>query len=247
MKKIIIADDNRTFLMYLGLLLRRFDLKVLPAENGLEVLRLLNLARADIVLLDVHMKGMDGFTALRHIKEDKRTAHLPVIMVSCDASNETEDRCRGLGCFDYLTKPLKVDKLHYAIQRHFFSHRGTNRKHLRAPYNGKVVLSHGGTEYGLYAETLSEGGMYVVKEEPLPVGSEVVVKYDLGERGKIEVKGSVIYKKELFGDFLTLPPGMAVKFHGLTIDEARSIKYYVEDLMSKAIFDDGQNRGLFER
>jgi CheY-like chemotaxis protein len=246
MKKIIIADDNKTFLMYLGLLLRRFDLKVMPAENGLEVLRLLKLSKADLVILDVHMKVMDGFTALRHIKEDKQTSHLPIIMVSYDSASETIDKCRELGCFDYLTKPLKIDRLHESLQRCFFLRKGTNRRYLRVPFNREVVLSHNGTEYGLYAETLSEGGIYVIKEEPLPVGSEVVVKCSLGEQGEIRATGNVIYTKKLFGDFLTLPPGMAIKFREISDDDARAIKFCIEDLMAKAIFD-SPHSGFFER
>jgi CheY-like chemotaxis protein len=246
MKKIIIADDNKTFLMYLGLLLRRFDLKVMPAENGLEVLRLLKLSQTDLVILDVHMKVMDGFTALRHIKEDKQTTHLPIIMVSYDSASETIDKCRELGCFDYLTKPLKIDRLHESLQRCFFLPKGTNRRYLRVPFNREVVLSHNGTEYRLYAETLSEGGIYVIKEEPLPVGSDVVVKCSLGEQGEIQATGNVIYTKKLFGDFLTLPPGMAIKFRALSDDHARAIKFCIEDRMAKAIFD-SPNSGFFER
>jgi hypothetical protein len=45
-KKIIVADDNRTFLMYMGLLLKRFDFEVFPAEDGLDVLRLIKLVGA---------------------------------------------------------------------------------------------------------------------------------------------------------------------------------------------------------
>lgn len=246
MKKIIIADDNKTFLMYLGLLLRRFELKVMPAENGLEVLRLLKLSMTDLVILDVHMKVMDGFTTLRHIKEDRETAHIPVIMVSYDSDVEMVDRCRGLGCFDYLTKPLKIDRLHDSLQRCFFAHSGTSRRYLRVPFNNKVVITHQGTDHQLYTETLSEGGMYVIKEEPLPVGSEVLVRCDLGERGVILVKGNIIYTKKLFGDFLTLPPGMAIRFQELTDDDARAIKLCIEDLMAKEVFDNHDGR-YFER
>jgi len=246
MKKIIIADDNKTFLMYLGLLLKRFDFKVMPAESGLEVLRLLKLSNADLVILDVHMKVMDGLTALRVIKEDKQTAQVPVIMVSYDSGGEMMDKCKELGCYDYLTKPLKIGGLHESIQRCFFARKGTSRKYLRVPFSGKVVLSHQGAEYALYTETLSEGGMYVIKEDPLPVGSEVAVKCDLGERGEVRAKGNVIYTKKLFGDFLTLPPGMAIQFQGLSEEDAGAIKFFIEDIMAREAFD-SRNNGLFKR
>lgn len=246
MKKIIIADDNKTFLMYLGLLLKRFEFKVMPAENGLEALRLLKLSKTDLVILDLHMKVMDGLTALRVIREDSHTAQVPVIMVSHDASSEMVDKCRDLGCFDYLTKPLKVDRLHDSLQRCFFARKGTSRKFLRVPFKGEVVLSHEGDEYALYTETLSEGGMYVIKENPLPVGSEVAVKCNLGERGEVRAEGIIIYTKKLFGDFLTLPPGMAIKFHRITEDDAVKLKFFIQDLMAREIFDE-RNNGFFKR
>jgi CheY-like chemotaxis protein/Tfp pilus assembly protein PilZ len=245
-KKIIIADDNQTFLMYLGLLLKRLEFKVMPAESGLEVLRLLRLSRADLVILDVHMKTMDGFTALRYIKEDPQTSHVPVIMVSHDTDRGIIDKCKRLGCFDYIAKPLKVDGLHESLQRCFFRQKGTSRKFLRVPFKGKVTVFHDGFEHSLYTETLSEGGMYVIKEDPLPVGSEVAVKFELGERGEVFAKGKVIYTKKLFGDFMTLPPGMAIRFGDLTEDVDDKLKFFIQDVMAGDIFD-GRDDGYFIR
>jgi CheY-like chemotaxis protein len=159
MKKIILADDKRTFLMYAGLLLKRFDFKIMPAEGGAEVLKLMKLIEPDVVLLDVHMQDLDGISVLRYIKDDKQTAHIPIIMISADSSAKTIEECRNQGCFDYLTKPLKVEKLHDTLQRCFFSHKGTNRKFLRAPYNEKitVVCKKLDLDQELYGESLSVG------------------------------------------------------------------------------------------
>jgi CheY-like chemotaxis protein len=246
MKKIIIADDNKTFLMYLGLLLKRLEFQVMPAENGFEVLRLARLAETDLVLLDIHMTGLDGYAVLRHLKEDAETSRIPVIMLSADAKDEAMERCRQLGCFDYLKKPLRVDQLHDSLQRCFFSENGTNRKHLRISFNKKVTLTHDGIEYELFTETLSEGGMYLRKEDPFAVGSEVVVQCSLGEKGSVSVKGNVIYTKKLFGDFLTLPPGMAIAFNGLSPEDGKALKGYIEDIMAKDIFE-SQGEELFKR
>ncbi len=246
MKKIIIADDNKTFLMYLGLLLKRLDFGVMPADNGFDVLKLSRLAEADVIMLDVHMAALDGVAVLRHLKENKETAHIPVIMLSNDASSETIQKCSDLGCFDFLKKPLKVDKLHDTLQRCFFSQRGTTRRYLRVSYTQEVLVIHAGVEYRLYAETLSEGGIYVRKEDPLPVGTQVKVKCGLGERGAVQVKGSVIYTKKSAGDFLALPPGMAIAFEGLGAEEMTKLKNYIEDIMAKDIFE-SQKEDLFER
>jgi CheY-like chemotaxis protein/Tfp pilus assembly protein PilZ len=245
-KKIIVADDNRTFLMYAGLLLKRFDFKVLPAENGMEALKLLRLTEPDVVLLDIYMSGMDGYTVLRKIKNDKQTAHIPVIMVSTDSSIETVNKCMELGCFDYLAKPLKIDKLHNMLQKCFYAHKGTNRLHLRALFNKKVMVTYDDKKYELYAETISEGGIYIRKEKPFPEGVEVSIKCDLEDRGPIQLKGNVIYTEKLFGNFMTHPPGMAIYFKELTEEDAKALKLYIEDLVAKDILD-GQEEKIIER
>jgi CheY-like chemotaxis protein len=245
-KKIILADDNRTFLMYLGLLLKRFGFKVIPAENGLEVLKLVKLVESDVVMLDVHMQMLDGFSVLRHIKGDKRVAHTPVIMVSSDSSRETIEKCKSNGCFDYLLKPIKIDKLHSSLQLCFFSHMGTNRKNMRTCFNKKVFVDCAGQAYELFSETLSEGGVYLRKEDPFPVGTEVAVMLQLQNGQQLTLMGEVIYIKKLFGDFLTLPPGMAIQFRNISEDDSRLLKGHIENLIAEDILE-GQGERIIER
>jgi CheY-like chemotaxis protein len=244
-KKIIVADDNRTFLMYMGLLLKRFDFEVFPAEDGLDVLRLIKLVGADLVLLDVHMKHMDGFTVLRHMKDDKTTSHIPVIMASVDATDEVLATSKKLGSFSYLKKPIKINTLYDAIQQCFFSYRGTNRKVLRAHIHQKISLNHQDNHYDLYTETLSERGIYLIKENPLPVDS--VVELTLPVRGlMLSLRGKVIYTKKMFGDFMSLPPGMAIEFDKLTDQDAQVLKRYIEDILAGDIMED-QEEPMIER
>jgi CheY-like chemotaxis protein len=245
-KKIILADDNRTFLMYLGLLLKRFGYKVIPAENGLEVLKLVKLIESDVVMLDVHMQMLDGISVLRHIKGDKRIAHTPVIMVSSDSSRETIEQCKVNGCFDYLLKPIKIDQLHASLQLCFFSHMGTNRKHIRTFFNKKVFVDCAGQTFEFFSETLSEGGVYLRKEEPFPVGTELCVVLPLQNGQKLTLKGEVIYIKKLFGDYLTLPPGMAVQFKHIAEKDSQLLRGHIENLIAEDILE-GQGEKIIEK
>jgi len=246
-KKLILADDNKTFLMYVGLLLKRFGVEVLPAQNGLEALKMIKAQPPDLIMLDVHMDTMDGITALRHIKADRDIAQIPVIMVSVDISPETVNSCKAVGCSDYLYKPLKLDKLHESIQSAFISGSGRPvRKHIRTAYNKKISVCSNGVKYDLYTEMISEGGVYVRKKEPLPIGSDIEVTLHLESRKTLQCKGKVIYTKETFGGSSTFSPGMAIQFYGLSSQEHEYMNNYLKTLVAGDILEE-QPEKILER
>jgi len=246
MKTVIYADDNKTSLMYIGLLLKRFGFRVMPADSGFEVLKLMKLIEADVVVLEVHMQHMDGVAVLRHMRENTLTSHIPVIMISADSRHESVEACRNLGCANYLFKPLKVDLLHNALQECFFTHKGISRKHLRALFHRKVIVIHRETRYELFAETLSAGGIYLRKENPFPLGDTLDLTIPLTQGDSLQLKGSIIYIKELLGDFLTLPPGMAVQFNEMTAGEALRLKNHLETIIAGDILE-GQEEKIIEK
>ncbi len=231
--------------MYVGLLLKRFGVDVLPAQNGMEALKMIKLHPPDLIMIDVHMHTMDGITMLRHIKADREIAPIPVIMISTDMSPATVSSCRALGCFDYLSKPIKVDTLHESIQKAFFEGSGRSiRKHIRTAYHNKISVYSNGITYHLYTEILSEGGVYVRKEAPLPIGSDVDVTLPLEGADTLQCKGKVIYTKETFGDFSTLSPGMAIEFYGLSEQNHEDMKNYLKTLVAGDILEEQQEKVL---
>jgi two-component system cell cycle response regulator len=80
--------------------------EVRTGRNGPEALQVCARERADVVLLDVMMPGMDGFEVCRRLKAEPRTQHIPVVIVT--ALDQPSDRVRGLeaGADDFLTKPV---------------------------------------------------------------------------------------------------------------------------------------------
>ena len=240
---IVLADASKASLMYLGLLLKRLGIKVMPVQNGLKALKMIKMHSPDLVILNVHLDEVDGISTLRHIKEDMDIAQIPVIMISMDMSPETVNSCKALGCSDYLSKPIKVDKLHESIQRAFFAgSSGPIRKYIRTAYHEKISVYSNGIKYDLYTEMLSEGGVYVRKEEPLPIGSDVDVTLHLEDVKTRQFKGKVIYTKETFGDFSSLSPGMAIEFFGLSEQERQDMHDYLNTMIAGDILAEQQNK-----
>lgn len=245
-KKILLVDDSHTFLMYVGLLLKRLGFTVIPAEDGVELLALLKLRNPDLVMVDVEMPLMDGLKALKYMKEDENVSHIPVVIVTADTSGSTIEKCKSLGCSGYLTKPIKIDRLHEVLQQCFFAHQGAYRKHLRAPYREMVTVTSKDGQRECLAETLSEGGIYVRDEDPPKVDEEVEVSLLLSEESAVVLKGAVIYRKEQYGDFSSTPPGMAIAFSGIGEDVAARLKVHVESLLAGDLLAE-QRETIIER
>ena len=108
--KILIADDEPALraLLRTNLSLEGFD--TLTASNGEEALRVIRDESPDVVLLDVMMPVMDGWTVLEELSKDGNR-HTKVILVTAKATNEAQLQGWELGCDEYLTKPFDLDDM----------------------------------------------------------------------------------------------------------------------------------------
>jgi two-component system, cell cycle response regulator len=104
--RVLVVDDVSANVKLLEARLTSEYFEVLTASSGPEALRVLQDQCVDVVLLDVMMPGMDGLEVCRRIKGSKKTAHLPVVIVT--ALDQYADKVQGLaaGADDFLTKPI---------------------------------------------------------------------------------------------------------------------------------------------
>lgn len=104
--RVLIVDDIPTNVRLLEARLSAEYYDVVTAASGPEALEICANSHVDIVLLDVMMPGMDGFEVCRRLKNNPKTHHVPILMVT--ALDQPSDRVRGLevGADDFLTKPV---------------------------------------------------------------------------------------------------------------------------------------------
>jgi two-component system cell cycle response regulator len=104
--RVLVVDDVDANVKLLEARLTAEYFEVRTARSGAEALNICARERADVVLLDVMMPGMDGFEVCRRLKADPRTQHIPVVMIT--ALDQPSDRVKGLeaGADDFLTKPV---------------------------------------------------------------------------------------------------------------------------------------------
>jgi hypothetical protein len=158
-------------------------------------------------------------------------------MLSVDADQELIDKCEQLGSSGYLTKPLQVDRLNSLLQDCLLRSTGFKRGHLRSPYHEKVAVKSGGETFTLYAESISEGGMFIRKRDPFEVGTKVEVMFPLAGIGTFCLKAVVIYIKDRVSDLYRTPLGMALKFEDYTSDDALKLNMLLKELLARDIWE----------
>jgi len=110
---ILIVDDEPSILQSLSGLLSDEGFEVATASNGYEALKMIDKESPDLVLLDIWMPGMDGIETLKAIKKDNPL--IQVIIITGHGTIETAVRSTKLGAFDFIEKPLSIDKVIVAI------------------------------------------------------------------------------------------------------------------------------------
>lgn len=137
---ILVVDDELLIRNVIKEYLLNEGYKVLEAEDGFDALRVLSDNKVDLIVLDIMMPKMDGFTCLSEIR---KTKNIPVIMLS--ARKEETDKLSSfdLGVDDYVTKPFSPKELVARVKAHL-KRTATNEenytyKNLKVDYKGRKV------------------------------------------------------------------------------------------------------------
>lgn len=107
-KRILIADDEPAVRQLLELVLRSQGYEVVATQNGDQLVRTAQEWIPDLVIIDLMMPQMDGYEAIRQLRNDTRTAHVPMLILT--ARSTAEDVVTGFdtGADDYVTKPFSI-------------------------------------------------------------------------------------------------------------------------------------------
>lgn len=111
-KTVLIADDDVRNIFSLTKALEKMKMNVITAIDGKEAYKQLeDNKQVDIVLMDMMMPEMDGYTSIRKIREKPMWSRLPIIAVTAKAMTGDREKCINAGASDYITKPVDIDQL----------------------------------------------------------------------------------------------------------------------------------------
>jgi len=111
LRTLLYVEDNPANLMLVeDLVTRRPDIRLLSAMDGNRGVEMARTFLPDVILMDINLPGISGIQALKILREDPLTAHIPVVALSANAIPRDIERGLAAGFFRYLTKPIKINE-----------------------------------------------------------------------------------------------------------------------------------------
>ena len=126
--RVLLAEDGYDNQQLISIFLRGAGLQVVIAENGAVALRKALAEHFDLILMDMQMPEMDGYTAAKELR--LRGVTLPIVALTAHALSDDREKCLNAGCTDYLTKPIEEATLIQALKGHLAGARAAS---ARAP------------------------------------------------------------------------------------------------------------------
>jgi CheY-like chemotaxis protein len=110
-KRILVIEDNRDNMTLIVDLLSSFDYEIFQAFDGEAGVEMVTQTNPHLILMDLSLPRMDGWTAVQMIKAKPEYKDIPVIALTAHALTGDKERALAAGCNDYLTKPLEFTQL----------------------------------------------------------------------------------------------------------------------------------------
>ncbi len=111
-KHILIVDDSKTVRNLVAFIMKKEGFRVITAEDGLEGLeKLYSADRVDLIISDVNMPKMDGFTFIKTVREQESYRDIPVVVLSTEGQEKDIQQGMMLGANMYMVKPAQPDDL----------------------------------------------------------------------------------------------------------------------------------------
>lgn len=225
-KLVMVVDSDSQLLTYHAMLLQRFEYRVHTAHDAVQALALAAGDTPSLVITELDLPQMNGLDLLHRLRQEPRTAAIPVIAVTGNCDEGTEARCLRAGFIACLRKPLGAEELYRTVQGAIEPATRTSlRVHTRMP----VIVNNVPLDCveGECASVISEHGMYIRTLKPHPPKSRVAVR--IGLKGRTISTDAVVLYSHLFGEGPFGEPGMGLKFDQIAPQDQEYIRLFIRN------------------
>jgi CheY-like chemotaxis protein len=117
MKTVLVADDKATSRELVRTVLEKTGYAVIEACDGIEALRNARDSKPDLIILDLHMPGLDGFGVIQELRRDPDFVATPVMALTASAMQGDRERALAAGFTGYISKPIPLQMLRSEVER----------------------------------------------------------------------------------------------------------------------------------
>ena len=114
--KVLYIEDNLDNMILVKRVLEIEGYEVIAAHSGTEGLAKAIENRPDIIITDINLPDIDGYEITYSLKQDKKTAHIPVVAMTANVMKKDKEHVFDAGCDGYISKPIDVDELPEQIE-----------------------------------------------------------------------------------------------------------------------------------
>ena len=209
-RRILVIDPANLFIQYVELVVDRYGYDIKGVGSAREALLLLAQETFDLVLAQEALPDMEWYEFSRKIRSDTDHSDIPVVVLCPDPERFDDPGCCEITIAKVRTKPVSMRDLIGVIQEHLpYQNR---RRGIRAPLAMKALIYQESEPVPCQVLNLSEGGVFVMKKNPFPIGHEIHMLFPFQNADEpVEVFGRVAYVVETARG--KHPRGMGIQFN----------------------------------
>ena len=229
---LLVVDSNANDLIYVSMLLQRFEYNICTAKTGVEAVELSSVSVPSLIIADMDLSDMKGLELIKRLKREQRTANIRVIVKIVKHTSEKERLCVLAGAFACIRNPVQAEDLYRAVQAAIES---TPRKTIRIPTHLPVSVNNVqlDTGEGEFVSVLSENGMFIRTLKPYQPKSSVNVQITLKDHS-IKLESVVLYCHK-FEEGLYREPGMGLQFTRIAFRDQSIIQQFIIEEINRGI------------
>lgn len=123
-RKVLVIEDNEQNLYLVRFILERSDYEVFAATDGRAGIEMASALKPDLILLDIQLPVMDGYTVARSLRKNPDLADTPIVAVTSYAMPGDREKTIAAGCSGYIEKPIDPETFVSRLERHLPDRKG---------------------------------------------------------------------------------------------------------------------------